>query len=153
MSILNKLGRDYPTVSLLDFRTVGGKIQSLLAQISWSLTVLAGLGVLSGVLLIFTLLRLSLKQRQDEITLYRTLGASRKRISRTLWSEYGMMALTAGLVAVAGAESLLFALMKWGFSLTPSFHPLMWFVLPVLAMLIIFFSLMSVIQQLLRPLR
>lgn len=153
VSILNKLGRDYPTVSLLDFRTVGGKIQSLLAQISWSLTVLAGLGVLSGVLLIFTLLRLSLKQRQDEITLYRTLGASRKRISRTLWSEYGMMAMTAGLVAVAGAEALVFALMKWGFSLTPSFHPLMWFVLPVLAMLIIFFSLMSVIQQLLKPLR
>ncbi len=64
-----------------------------------------------------------------------------------------MMAMTAGLVAVAGAEALLFALMKWGFSLTPSFHPLMWFVLPVLAMLIIFFSLMSVIQQLLKPLR
>ncbi len=77
--ILNKLGRDYPTVSLLDFRTVGGKIQSLLAQISWSLTVLAGLGVLSGVLLIFTLLRLSLKQRQDEITLYRTPGSKQKK--------------------------------------------------------------------------
>ena len=150
---LNKLGRDYPTVSLLDFRTMGGKIQSMLAQITWSLTVLAGLGVISGVLLIFTLLRLSLKQRQDEITLYRTLGASRKRISQTLWSEYGMMAITAGLVAVAGAESMVFALMKWGFSLTPSIHLLMWFVLPVLAMLIIFFSLMSVIQQLLKPLQ
>ena len=151
--ILNKLGRDYPTVSLLDFRTMGGKIQSMLAQITWSLTVLAGLGVISGVLLIFTLLRLGLKQRQNEITLYRTLGASRKRISQTLWSEYGMMAVTAGLVAVAGAESMVFVLMKWGFSLTPSFHLLMWLVLPALAVLIIFFSLMSVIQQLLKPLQ
>ncbi|MCW8995257.1 MAG: ABC transporter permease, partial [Psychromonas sp.] len=151
--ILNKLAREYPTVSLLDFRTMGGKIQSLLAQITWSLTVLAGLGVISGVLLIFTLLRLSLKQRQDEITLYRTLGASRKRISQTLWSEYGMMAITAGLVAVAGAESSVFVLMKWGFNLLPGFHPVMWFVLPVLAMLIIYCSLTSVIAQLLKPLK
>ena len=153
LPLLNELGRDFPTVSLLDFRTIGGKIQNILAQITWSLTVLAGLGVISGVLLIFTLLRLSLKQRQDEITLYRTLGASRKRISQTLWSEYGMMAITAGLVAVAGAESMVFALMKWGFSLTPSFHLPMWLALPILAMLIIYFSLMSVIGQLLKPLQ
>jgi putative ABC transport system permease protein len=151
--LLNKLARKYPTVSLLDFRTMGGKIQSLLAQITWSLTLLAGLGVISGVLLIFTLLRLSLKQRQNEITLYRTLGASRKRISQTLWSEYGMMAITAGLMAVAGAESSMFALMKWGFNLVPSFHLTMWFVLPVLALVIIFFSLKSVIRQLLKPLK
>ena len=151
--ILNQLGRDYPTVSLLDLRTMGGKIQSLLAQITWSLTVLAGLGVISGVLLIFTLLRLSLKQRQDEITLYRTLGASRKRISQTLWSEYGVMAMTAGLVAVAGAESMVFALMKWGFKLTASFHWPVWLLLPALAILLIYFSLMSVIRQLLKPLQ
>ena len=152
-SILNEIARNYPTVSLLDFRTIGAKIQSMLTQISWSLTVLAGLGVFSGVLLIFTLLRLSLQQRQDEITLYRTLGASRKRISQTLWSEYGLMALTAGLVAVAGAESVVFALLKWGFKLVPNLHLAMWFVLPLLAMLLIYFSLISVINKLLKPLK
>ncbi|MGB5443918.1 MAG: ABC transporter permease [Psychromonas sp.] len=150
---LNQLGRDYPTVSILDLRTMGGKIQSILGQITWSLTVLAGLGVISGVLLIFTLLRLSLNQRQREITLYRTLGASRKRISQTLWSEYGVMALSAGLVAVIGAEVIVFSLVKWGFELTPTLHISMWFVLPILAMLVVFASLSSVIQQLLRPLK
>jgi len=152
-ALVNQLTRQYPTVSLLDFRTMAGKIQSLLTQITWSLTVLAGLGVLSGVLLIFTLLRLGLKQRQDEITLYRTLGASKKRISRTLWCEYGVMAVTAGLVAALGAEGIVFSLLKWGFSLTPSFHPGLWAVLPFLALLIIYFSLLSVIKQLLKPLR
>ena len=152
-ALINQLTREYPTVSLLDFRTMASKIQNLLAQITWSLTVLAGLGVLSGVLLIFTLLRLSLKQRQDEITLYRTLGASKKRISRTLWCEYGVMAVTAGLVAAIGAEGIVFALLKWGFSLTPSFHPALWILLPLLALLIIYFSLLSVIKQLLKPLR
>ncbi|WP_372881445.1 ABC transporter permease [Psychromonas sp.] len=150
---LNQLGRDYPTVSLLDLRTMGGKIQAILGQITWSLTVLAGLGVISGILLIFTLLRLSLNQRRREITLYRTLGASRKRISQTLWSEYGVMAVSAGLLAVIGAELIVFSLIKWGFELTPSLHIGMWFVLPILAMLVVFASLSSVIQQLLRPLK
>jgi len=152
-TLINQLARDYPTVSLLDFRTMAGKIQTLLAQITWSLTVLAGLGVLSGVLLIFTLLRLSLKQRQDEITLYRTLGASKKRISQTLWSEYGVIAVTAGLVAAIGAEGIVYALLKWGFSLTPSVHPMLWIALPLLALMIIYFSLLSVIKQLLKPLK
>lgn len=153
ISFLNQLGRDYPTVSLLDLRTMGGKIQTILGQITWSLTVLAGVGVLSGVLLIFTLLRLSLNQRQREITLYRTLGASRKRISQTLWSEYGVMAIAAGLVAVAGAESIVFSLLKWGFKLEPSLHLLMWFTLPLLALLVVFASLSSVIKPLLTPLK
>ncbi len=151
--ILNQLGRDYPTVSLLDFRIMGGKVQTILKQITWSLTVLAGLGVISGVLLIFTLLRLSLKQRQREITLYRTLGASRKLISKTLWSEYGVMAIAAGFVAVVAAEGIVFSLMKLGFKLEPSLHIGMWFVVPILAMLIVFASLMSAIKQLLKPLK
>ncbi|MFQ3175384.1 MAG: putative ABC transport system permease protein [Psychromonas sp.] len=153
LPFLNQLGRDYPTVSLLDLRSMGGKLQTILGQITWSLTVLAGVGVLSGLLLIFTLLRLSLNQRQREITLYRTLGASRKRISQTLWSEYGVMAIAAGFVAVAGAESIVFSLLKWGFKLDPSLHPLMWFTLPFLALLVVFASLMSVIKGLLKPLK
>lgn len=152
-TLINELARDYPTVSLLDFRSMAGKIQSLLTQITWSLTVLAGLGVVSGILLIFTLLRLSLKQRQNEITLYRTLGASKKRISRTLWSEYGAMALMAGFVAALGAEGIIFSLLKWGFSLTPSLHPMLWITLPAIALITIYFSLLSVIKQLLKPLK
>ncbi len=152
-NLLNQLARDYPTVSLLDFRIIGGKIQTMLSQITWSLSVLAGLGVVSGILLIFTLLRLNLNQRQREITLYRTLGASRRCISHTLWFEYGIMAFTAGLVAVIGAEAIVFSLVKWGFKLEPVLHFDMWLALPLLAIIIVFMSLASVIKQLLKPLK
>lgn len=152
-NLLTQLGRDYPTVSLLNFRVIGEKIQALLAQISWSLTVLAGLGVVSGILLIFTLLRLSLHQRSQEILLYRTLGASRKYIRQTLLSEYGVMALSAGMIAALGAETIIYSLMKWGFQLTPSLHVSLWFAVPSIAIVIVFVSLSRVISNLLRPLR
>ncbi len=121
--MLNELSRNHPTVSLMDIRKMGSKIQELLKQIVWSITVLAALGVVAGLLLIFTLLRLSLSQRQQEIRLYRTLGASKKRILNTIWCEYGLMALVAGSIAAFGSELSVAGVMSFGFELTPRFTP------------------------------
>ena len=63
------------------------------------------------------------------------------------------MALAAGFVAVMGAEAIVFSLVKWGFKLEPTLHIGMWIVLPLLAMMIVFMSLVSVIKQLLKPLK
>jgi putative ABC transport system permease protein len=150
-NFLSQLSRNYPTVSILDIRSMGNKIQALLGQIVWSITVLAALGVVAGLLLIFTLLRLSLSQRQDEIRLYRTLGASKKRITSTIWSEYGLMALVAGLVASAGAEISVASVMHWGFDLPAKLHSMLWVALPVTAFAVLGLVLNSLIKKLLKP--
>ncbi|WP_375749864.1 ABC transporter permease [Vibrio sp. HN007] len=148
---LSELSRSFPTVSILDIRSMGSKLQALLAQIIWSVTVLAGLGVVAGILLIFTLLRLSLSQRQDEIRLYRTLGASKKRIKQTIWSEYGLMALVAGIVSSIGAEASVAGLMTWGFELESNLHPALWVILPILAFAVLALTLNTLIRKLLSP--
>lgn len=152
-SFIKELSSNHPTVSLLDVRKMGEKIQELLGQIVWSITVLAALGVIAGLLLIFTLLRLSLSQRQLEIRLYRTLGASRKRIATTIWCEYGLMALIAGVVASFGAEIAVGSLMKFGFELTPSLHLGLWIILPILTFAILATVVNSLIKQLLLPVK
>lgn len=146
--LLNALSRQYPTVSLMDIRVMGEKIQQLLEQIVWSITLLAGIGVLSGLLLIFTLLRLSLAQRQEEIQLYRTLGASKKRVEQTIWAEYGMMSLIAALIASLGSELVVGALMLYGFDLKPNLHLMLWITLPVGT----FFTLAIVVNSLIKGL-
>lgn len=151
--LLNTLASQYPTVGVLDLRMMATRIQGLLAQISWSLTVLAGLGVVSGLLLIMTLLRLSISERQTEIQLYRTLGASRKRIAATLWFEYGIIALLAGVIAAVGAEFIVGLLVVKGFELPFSLHPLMWLGLPVLAIGLVYLVSRTQINKLLLPLR
>ncbi|WP_305815745.1 ABC transporter permease [Photobacterium leiognathi] len=151
--LLNTLASNYPTVSVLDLRMMATRIQGLLTQVSWSLTVLAGLGVLSGLLLIMTLLRLSISERQTEIQLYRTLGASRKRIAATLWFEYGIIALLAGIIAAIGAEFVVGLLVVKGFELPFTLHPLMWIGLPVLAIGLVYLVSRSQIKKLLLPLR
>ncbi|MGR5389085.1 ABC transporter permease [Vibrio crassostreae] len=149
--MLNELSRNHPTVSLMDIRKMGSKIQELLKQIVWSITVLAALGVVAGLLLIFTLLRLSLSQRQQEIRLYRTLGASKKRILNTIWCEYGLMALVAGSIAALGSELSVAGVMNFGFELEPSLHPMLWVVLPVLTFITLAAVVNSLIKRLLAP--
>ncbi|WP_286300742.1 ABC transporter permease [Vibrio apostichopi] len=149
--MLNDLSRNHPTVSLMDIRKMGSKIQELLKQIVWSITVLAALGVVAGLLLIFTLLRLSLSQRQQEIRLYRTLGASKKRILNTIWCEYGLMALVAGSIAALGSELSVAGVMNFGFELEPSLHPMLWIVLPVLTFMTLAAVVNSLIKRLLAP--
>ena len=150
-SMLNELSRNHPTVSLMDIRVMGSKIQELLKQIVWSITVLAALGVVAGLLLIFTLLRLSLSQRQQEIRLYRTLGASKKRILNTIWCEYGLMALVAGSIAALGSEMSVAGVMSFGFELEPSLHPMLWVSLPVLTFITLAAVVNSLIKRLLAP--
>lgn len=152
-AVINQLGRDYPTVTLLDLRTMATRIQGIMQQVSLSLSVLAGLGVVSGLLLVMTLLRLSLAQRRDEIRLYRTLGASRKRVSATVWGEYGIMAMLAGVMAAAGAETVVAVLVKWGFALPVSWHPGVWLVVPLLSLLLVVLIIRSMINSLLLPIR
>lgn len=152
-SILKSLSRAFPTVSLLDIRAMGNKIRSLLTQLIWSVTVLASLGVVAGLLLIFTLLRLSLSQRQDEIRLYRTLGASKKRVTSTLWSEYGLMAVTAGLVASFGAEVSVASIMRFGFDLDGQVHPTLWVALPLISFVVLAIVINSLIKKLLQPIK
>lgn len=149
--MLNELSRNHPTVSLMDIRVMGSKIQELLKQIVWSITVLAALGVVAGLLLIFTLLRLSLSQRQQEIRLYRTLGASKKRILNTIWCEYGLMALVAGSIAALGSEMSVAGVMNFGFELEPSLHPMLWVALPVLTFITLAAVVNSLIKRLLAP--
>ncbi|WP_394126176.1 ABC transporter permease [Vibrio hepatarius] len=149
--VLNALSRQHPTVSLMDIRVMGEKIQQLLSQIVWSITLLAAIGVVSGLLLIFTLLRLSLGQRQDEIQLYRTLGASRKRVQQTIWAEYGLMALVASFIAIIGSELVVGAIMSYGFDLSPSLHQLLWIALPSGTFFTLALVVNSLIKRLLTP--
>ena len=51
---------------------------------------------------------------------------------RTIWAEYGLLAIIAGLIAVLGAELVVAGVVSFGFELSPSPHFVMWLVLPSL---------------------
>ncbi len=64
------------------------------------------------------------------------------------------MALIAGMMAAAGAETVVAALLKWGgFELPVQGHPWLWVVLPVLSLALVVVIIRSMIKRLLMPLK
>ncbi|MDW6004600.1 ABC transporter permease [Vibrio mangrovi] len=145
---LAELAHAYPTVSLLDLRQMTRKIQALLSQIIGAVSILALMGVIAGLLLIYTLLRLSLTQRQEEMKLYRTLGMSRRRLTLTVLAEFGLIAIVAGGISGLGADALVAAIIHYAFELAPRPHPVLWVIQPLFALMMV----MLVVGRLVRRL-
>ncbi|CAM3946248.1 FtsX-like permease family protein [Vibrio aerogenes CECT 7868] len=139
---MSVLAHEFPTVSLIDLRQITSKIQQILNQIIWAISVLTGMSLFAGLLLIYTLLRLSLDQRRGEMKLYRTLGMSDRRLRWTLWAEFGLLAFTAGMISGVSADGVVAVLVSYGFDLSPRPHFLLWILQPVIAcvmvMLVVF---------------
>ncbi|MGX9416564.1 ABC transporter permease [Vibrio sp. WJH972] len=134
---LNELSKMYPTVSVVDMSSMLEKIQGLLNQIVSAVSILALFGVAAGVLLIATLLKLSLAQRTQEMSLYRILGSSRKTITMTLWAEFGVMALVAGLVSSMISDLLSSLIMLQVFDSDPQWHIDLWLITPVITFILL----------------
>jgi putative ABC transport system permease protein len=133
----NQLSKQFPTISVIDMRTMLDKIQELLRQIVWAVSILALFGVAAGVLLIATLLKLSLDQRTQEMMLYRILGSSRKMLRMTLWAEFGVMALVAGLIASLSSDLLSSLIMQSAFDIDPQWHVALWVLTPVFTFILL----------------
>ncbi|MCL9783196.1 ABC transporter permease [Vibrio sp. S4M6] len=151
--LISQLSREYPTVSLMDIRLMGEKIRELLTQIILAISGLAALGVVAGLILIFTLLKLSVEMRQQEIQLYRTLGASKKRVVQTLWAEFGLMALISGFIATIAAEFVVKGIMLYGFEVHTAFHYQLWIVLPILTVFVLMLVVNGLIKRMLTPIQ
>jgi putative ABC transport system permease protein len=146
-SLLNQLSKQFPTVSVIDMRSMLEKIQDLLRQIVWAISILALFGVAAGVLLIATLLKLSLNQRIQEMTLYRILGSSQKTLKMTLWAEFGVMAFVAGLIASLSADLLSSLIMQRAFDITPQWHVYLWVVTPIIVFILLIFIVKNSISK------
>ncbi|EPW7975637.1 putative ABC transporter permease subunit YbbP [Cronobacter turicensis] len=103
-TMLTQLNREFPTVSVLDIGAILKQIGQVLEQVSRALEVMVVLVTACGVLLLLAQVQVGMHQRRQELVVYRTLGAEKKLLRATLWGEFALLGLVAGLVAAIGAE-------------------------------------------------
>ncbi|MEX9624661.1 ABC transporter permease, partial [Proteus mirabilis] len=111
-SLITALNRQFPTVSVLDTGALIQQVQQILQQVSRALEIMVGLVMLCGALLLVAQIQVGMTQRRIELVVYRTLGASKSLLRRTLWAEFALLGLMAGLAAAIGAEVALGLLQK-----------------------------------------
>jgi len=129
--MLTQLNREFPTVSLLDIGAILRQVGQVLEQVSRALEVMVVLVTACGVLLLLAQVQVGMRQRHQELVVYRTLGAGKRLLRTTLWCEFAVLGFVSGLVAAIGAETALGLLQTrvFDFPWEPDWR--LWVILPV----------------------
>ena len=97
--MLTQLNRQFPTISLLDIGAILKQVGQVLEQVSRALEVMVVLVTACGMLLLLAQVQVGMRQRHQELVVWRTLGAGKKLLRTTLWCEFAMLGFVSGLVA------------------------------------------------------
>src|SRR6185369_14596466 len=101
----------FPNVSVIDFHEVLETIRDVMAKVTLAISVVGGLVLFSGALILIGAVAMTKFQRVYEAAVFKTLGANTRTIARMLLFEYGVLGLLAGTVGSLGAVAL-----TWGVS-------------------------------------
>ncbi|MDR1988697.1 MAG: FtsX-like permease family protein, partial [Acidobacteriaceae bacterium] len=105
------LVEQFPNVSVIDLQEILTTIRGVMSNVTLAITVVGGLVLLSGGLILVGAVAMTKFQRVYEAALFKTLGATTGTIARMLLFEYGVLGLLAGSVGSLGAIAL-----TWGVS-------------------------------------
>ena len=101
----------FPNVSVIDFHEVLETIRDVMSKVTLAITVVGGLVLISGGLILIGAVAMTKFQRVYEAAVFKTLGANSRTIARMLLFEYGVLGSLAGLIGSLGAVVL-----TWGVS-------------------------------------
>lgn len=101
----------FPNVSVIDFHDILQTIQDVMSKVTLAISVVGGLVLFSGALILVGAVAMTKFQRVYEAAVFKTLGANTGTIARMLLIEYGVLGTLAGVIGSAGAVAL-----TWGVS-------------------------------------
>jgi putative ABC transport system permease protein len=101
----------FPNVSVIDLREMLQTVRDVMSKVTLAISVVGGLVLLSGVLILIGAVAMTKFQRVYEAAVFKTLGANTKTIARMLLLEYSVLGLLAGTIGSLAAVAL-----TWGIS-------------------------------------
>jgi len=134
--ILNELGKQFPTVSILELDQLVDKLRSIIHQVSQMIEMILVFIVLAALLVISALINTTTGERAREAALMRTLGVKARFISLVQFVEFGLMGWVAAWLGLICAETVMWGIQirLFDFEYQPQY--LLWLYLPLIAMLV-----------------
>ncbi|QKJ86243.1 Sugar ABC transporter permease [Paramixta manurensis] len=136
-TLLAQINRQFPTLSLLDIGSIMRQIGQVLAQVSQALEIMVILVTACGVLLLLAQVQVGMRQRRQELVVWRTLGASKRLLRATLWCEFALLGVVSGVAAALGAEVALWGLQRKVFDFPWQPDWVLWVALPLTGALLL----------------
>jgi Predicted ABC-type transport system involved in lysophospholipase L1 biosynthesis, permease component len=117
----NEMATKFPNVSIIDVvRTVTSVLETA-EKMSWSLELMAGLALLTGYIVLYSIVRSQIRMRRWEINMLKILGASHRNMTTFVASEFAFLAFLSALMGAGLSSAVSFALSKFIFEGTYTF--------------------------------
>jgi putative ABC transport system permease protein len=115
--------RQFPSVTAIDTSAVLGQVRSLVNQATLAVQGVFAFTLITGLLVLWSALQAQKPERQREIAILKSLGASSTLLKRRIWLEFlllgGLAGTLAGLLTMLAANLLGFYMFDLSVSLNP----------------------------------
>jgi putative ABC transport system permease protein len=136
-SFLTQLLRAHPGMALYQLDRFIEQLQSIIRQVSDGVMLILWLTLAAAGLVLCSAVMSSLDSRKQEGALLRALGSPGELIVGSVWLEFSLLGFLAGVVAIMGAEIILFGLQVLVLKTTLQAHFVYWLAAPLLSALLL----------------
>jgi putative ABC transport system permease protein len=119
---LNELSRQFPTVSVLEIDHIIERIQQIVRQVTQAIEAILALILAAALVVMAAVVSATLRDRQREGALLRTLGGQQSLLARSTMLEFAVLGFVAGVMGVLAAEAAVYALQVRMFEGTFRWH-------------------------------
>ncbi|MBE0486467.1 FtsX-like permease family protein [Marinobacter sp.] len=107
---LNEFSRRFPTVSVLEIDHIIERIQQIVRQVTQAIEAILALILAAAFVVMAAVVSATLKDRQREGALLRTLGGQQSLLARSTMLEFAILGFFAGILGIIAAEAAVYAL-------------------------------------------
>ncbi|MDC0663529.1 ABC transporter permease [Marinobacter sp. SS21] len=111
-SALNEFAVRYPTVSVLEVDHIIERIQAIVRQVTQAVEAILALILAAALVVMAAVVSATLRDRQREGALLRTLGGRQQLLVRSTMLEFALLGFIAGVLGVLAAEAAVWALQQ-----------------------------------------
>ena len=107
---LGEFSRQFPTVSVLEIDHIIERIQEIVGQVTQAIEAILALILAAALVVMAAVVSATLRDRQREGALIRTLGGRQSLLVRSTMLEFAVLGLLAGVLGVVAAEAAVYVL-------------------------------------------
>ncbi|MCK5336139.1 MAG: FtsX-like permease family protein [Gammaproteobacteria bacterium] len=135
--ILNNLIKEFPTLTVLEVDAIMQQVKSIMEQVTTAVEYVMLFVLFAGMVVLVAAMQSSMDQRINASVIMRTLGAKKSFLRRSQLSEFSLLGLFSGVLAVSGTEIIAYLLYNKVFDLDFEFHLWLWLSGPLISILLI----------------
>lgn len=114
-TIISQVAKALPNVSVIDVRQLIKDLLKVSDQMTLSLELMAYLSLITGFIVLISLISIQLQDRKWEINLFKILGSPNKSINQNLIFEYGIIVLFSVVLGVTFSLLMSFLTLRYTF--------------------------------------